>query len=64
MKHHLRLLSRGARQLMGDEGSYLPNCQTILVIALHALTDCIVLAFHTTEYLSGRVNNVFIRAFK
>ena len=27
----------GVQHLMGDEGSYLPNCKTSWVIALHAL---------------------------
>ena len=29
---------RGAQQLTGNEGSYLPNCQTNLVIVLHAMS--------------------------
>ena len=31
-------LSHGALQLMGDEGSYLPNCPTNLDIVLHTLS--------------------------
>ena len=41
--------NQGARQLMGDEGLCLPNCQTNLVIALHALTVSNVLAFHKQQ---------------
>ena len=33
------------QQLTGDEGPYLPNCETYLVIVLHALVS-IVLIFH------------------
>ena len=41
----VRPLSRGALHLMGAEGSHLPNCQTNLVIPLHALS--VLVAYYT-----------------
>ena len=38
----------------GDEGSYLPNCQTNLVIALHALFLLFCIFINTTAYHLGR----------
>ena len=32
----MEIVKPGAQQLMGDKGSYLPNCQTNLVIDLYA----------------------------
>ena len=43
----------GSATAVGDEGSYLPNCQTNLVFDLHVL--CIFLHFiNTTPYHLGR----------
>ena len=41
-------------KLMGDEGSYLPNCQTNLVIALHALSLLLCNFIYTTGYHLGK----------
>ena len=47
-------LKQGAQQLMGDEGWYLPNFQTNLVIALHALSLLFGNFINTTAYHLSR----------
>ena len=38
----------------GGEGSYLPNCQTTLVIALYALSQLFCIFMNITSYHLGR----------
>ena len=38
----------------GYEGSYVPNCQSNLVIAIHALPQLFYNFIHTTAYHLGR----------
>ena len=47
-----------------DEGSYLSDCQTILVIALHALSLPIFLAFHKHNSLSLGQKRAFLSSTK
>ena len=43
-------LNQGVQQLTGDEGLYMPNCQTILVVVLHALSLLLCHFINTTAY--------------
>ena len=52
--HTLQSQRGGAWQLMGDEGLHLPNCQTNLVVVLHALPPMIGISLNTTAYSLGR----------
>ena len=47
-------LRQGAQQLTGNEGSYLPNCKTNLVIFLHALYQLFWHFKNTTAHHLGR----------
>ena len=52
-KAHL-WLRRWSSLVVGGEGSYLPNCQTNLVIALDALSLLFCIFINTTAYHVGR----------
>ena len=43
-------LNQGVQQLTGDEGLYMPNCQTIFVVVLHALSLLLCHFINTTAY--------------
>ena len=47
-------MKSGAQHHRGDEGSYLPNCQTILVAVLHALSLLFCHFINTTAYHLSR----------
>ena len=48
-----QMFKRGERRLKGDEGSYLPNCQTNFVIVLHALSTLFCNFINKTAYNFG-----------
>ena len=56
------IIERLDSELMGDEGSYLPNCQTNLDIALQALSLLLCNFINTTAYTLGQIQ-AFISSY-